>query len=58
VRAKHWREARSWYGRSALIFDQMRARGTLTGLVVQDAEKVARELVRCEQALRELPVTR
>jgi hypothetical protein len=47
-----WIEARSWYRRSADGFDGMRRRGTLTGAVVSDADRVVAALALCDRALR------
>ena len=47
-----WIDARSWYRRSADTFDGMRRRGTLTGAIVGDADRVAAALARCDHALR------
>jgi hypothetical protein len=52
ARPRHWREARSWYERSARVYEEMRTRGSLVGLMAHDAEEVARELRRCDEALR------
>jgi serine/threonine protein kinase len=52
ARTRAWIDARSWYRRSADTFDGMRRRGTLTGAVVSDADRVAAGLARCDHALR------
>jgi tetratricopeptide (TPR) repeat protein len=51
ARTRAWIDARSWYRRSADTFDGMRRRGTLTGAVVSDADRVADGLARCDRAL-------
>jgi hypothetical protein len=47
-----WSDAHRWYRRSADAFEAMRARGTLTGAIIKDAEIVAAGLARSERALR------
>jgi non-specific serine/threonine protein kinase/serine/threonine-protein kinase len=52
VATRAWIDARSWYRRSADVFEGMRRRGTLTGAVVSDADRVASGLALCDRALR------
>jgi tetratricopeptide (TPR) repeat protein len=52
VTVEAWRDACSWYARSARLFDAMRRRGTLTVAFAADAEHVALRLARCEPAPR------
>jgi non-specific serine/threonine protein kinase/serine/threonine-protein kinase len=54
ARSRAWREARSWYGKSADAFDAMRQRGTLTAAYVADAERVAAGLALSTRALAAL----
>ncbi len=49
-----WSHARSWYRRSAAMFEGMRHRGTLTGEIVAVADRVAAGLTLCDRELRQL----
>jgi hypothetical protein len=51
AKTRAWRDARTWYRRSAATFDGMRRRGTLTGAVTKDADHVAARLALCERTL-------
>jgi non-specific serine/threonine protein kinase/serine/threonine-protein kinase len=51
-RGAHWRAARSWYERSENLFAELRKAGaTLPDVSVDDAEKNARQIARCDAAL-------
>ncbi len=45
-----WRNACTWYRKSARVFDAMRRRGTLTASLAADAAHVADRFARCEAA--------
>jgi eukaryotic-like serine/threonine-protein kinase len=56
---KHaWMRARSWYLRSATIFEAMRHRGKLTGAFVPDADEVQSALTMCARKLGDTGRTR
>jgi tetratricopeptide (TPR) repeat protein len=56
-----WSNARSWYRRSAAVFEAMRERRTLTAGVTEEADprslasRVSQRLLLCDRQLRQLP---
>jgi len=53
-RVWHWSEARDLYSRSLGIWQDMQRRGVLTGDDAAFPPEVAREIARCDEALRRL----
>ncbi len=51
ARAGHWREARAIYRKSLAVWQDMSRRGVLRAGSAGEPERVAREIVKCEQAL-------
>jgi tetratricopeptide (TPR) repeat protein len=49
---EHWREARDWYQKGLDIYQDMKSKGTLSGADASKPEEVAREVARCDLALR------
>ncbi len=51
-RQDNWREARDWNQKSLAIRQDMKSKGTLSGADASKPEEVAREVARCDLALR------
>jgi non-specific serine/threonine protein kinase/serine/threonine-protein kinase len=49
---EHWQQARDWYQKGLDIYQDMKSNGTLSGTDASKPDEVAREIARCEQALR------
>jgi eukaryotic-like serine/threonine-protein kinase len=47
----HWQEARSWYLKSLGIWQDMKAKGTLSGGDKDKSDETSREIARCDSAL-------
>jgi tetratricopeptide (TPR) repeat protein len=54
VRLAHWREAKARFEAGAPFWVEMRDRGVTTGVEAQKPERIAREIARCDAALRQL----
>jgi hypothetical protein len=48
----NWRAAKDSYQKSLAIWQDMKSKGTLSGADANKPDEVAREIARCEQALR------
>jgi len=51
---QHWRTARNLYARSLEVWQDMQKRGILTAEDRTKPQEVAREIARCDAALRRL----
>jgi non-specific serine/threonine protein kinase/serine/threonine-protein kinase len=51
-RTNHWREARDFYQKSLDIYQDMKSKGTLSGADAGKPDEAAREIARCDAALR------
>jgi non-specific serine/threonine protein kinase/serine/threonine-protein kinase len=52
---EHWREARDWYQKSFDIYQDMKSKGTLSGADANKPEELAREIAKCDEALKRVP---
>jgi len=51
-KARHWREARSWYKQALDIYNLLRSQSALRGEEKAQPEKMAQEIEKCEAMLR------
>jgi len=49
---QEWREARNWFQKSLDVYQDMKRKGMLSHDDVGDSDKVAKEITKCDAALR------
>ena len=54
-RKELWREARNWYQKSLDIYQDMKSKGTLSGADANKPDELAKEIAKCDEALRRVP---